>query len=60
MQIVEHGSLIPMTQTMVPTTGVVDQFMDIFILWDWPVEIPHMVDTIQHAGLEIDIADVTT
>lgn len=34
MQIVEHGSLIPMTQTMVLTTGVVDQFMDTFTLWD--------------------------
>lgn len=49
-----------MTQTMEHTTGAVDQFTDIFILWDWPAEIPHMVDTTQHVGLDIDIADVTT
>lgn len=60
MQIVEHGSLIPMTQTMELTTGAVDQFMDIFILWDWPVEIPHTADTTVLVGLETDIADVTT
>ena len=60
MQTAELGSPTPMTQTTVHTTGAADQSTDTSTLWDWPAEIPHMVDTIQHVGLEIDIAVVTT